>query len=260
MRSFFLHVFAFCYRNYLFARRNVFVLVEMLFWPVLGILSIGLMGSFLQFGSNTLGFVLTGAIAAGVLQVAQLDVGYSLLYDIWSKSLKHTFLTPAGIPSALAGAWIVGILRGTIIYALLAVLAKIFFDFPVPPVLPMILFLAGIFWMALLSGIAVWILMLNYGQRAEISVWALSYLVMILCGIYYPVNYLPGPLYAVAQFVPLTYFLDGIRSQYGFQPLFADWLLRGWALNFIYTAVGLGLAQLALNKAHRTGLLVRMSE
>lgn len=260
MRTALLHTFAFCYRNYLFARRNVFVLVEMLFWPVLGILSIGLMGSFFRFGEDALGFVLTGAIAAGVLQVAQLDVGYSLLYDIWSKSLKHTFLTPAGIPSALAGAWVIGIARGTIIYVLLTLLAKLFFGFPLPPIGPMIMFLAGIFWMALLSGIAVWILMLTYGQRAEISVWALSYLVMILCGIYYPVNYLPAPFFRMAELVPLTYFLDGIRSQYGFHPLFADWLLRGWALNLFYTVAGWGLARLALERAYRTGLLVRMSE
>ena len=47
MRDFLIHTFAFCYRNYIFAKRNIFVVVEMLFWPMMGILSIGLMGGFL---------------------------------------------------------------------------------------------------------------------------------------------------------------------------------------------------------------------
>ena len=43
-----LRIFAFAYRDWLFARRNIFAVVEMLFWPIVGMLSIGLMGNFLR--------------------------------------------------------------------------------------------------------------------------------------------------------------------------------------------------------------------
>lgn len=260
MKLFLLHTAAFAYRNYIFAKRNVFVVVEMLFWPVMAVLSVGLMGSFLKLEENSLAFVMTGAIASGVLQVTQLDVGYSLLYDLWSKSVKHTFLTPAGLTPALLGAWIVGIVRGTIVFAVLVLLSKIFFQLTLPSFLPMVSFLLGVFWMSLLAGMCVWALILIYGQRAEISVWALSYLVMVLCGIYYPVNLLPEPFLTLAQCVPLTYFLDGVRSHYGFQPLFSNGILKGWLLNFFYAFVGIGCVRLALNHARRTGLLLRLSE
>ncbi len=260
MRNFFIEFLAFAYRNFLFARRNVYVFIEMLFWPVVGVLSIGLMGDFLKLEDQTLNFVLTGAIASGTLQVTQLDVGYALLYDVWSKSVKHTFLSPAHISAALLGSWVIGILRGVIIFLILTGLAKVFFDFNVPPFFATCSFLLGIFWMSLITGLIVWILILRYGQRAEISVWALSYLVMILCGIYYPVQMLPEPIFSVAQFIPLTYFLEGVREHYGFAPLFKSGLWKGWTLNLLYTFGGLWCVKMAIARARRTGLLLKLSE
>lgn len=260
IRNFLIHVFAFSYRNYIFAKRNIFFLAEMLFWPVMGILSVGLMGGFLNLEANTLSFVLTGAIAAGVLQVTQLDVGYSLLYDVWSKSVKHTFLSPVHMSSAILGAWITGMLRGGIIFAALTLLARAFFDFHLPPFVPSAIFLFGTFWMSLISGIGVWVLVLLYGQRAEVAVWAASYLIMVLCGLYYPVNIFPEPLFTVARLIPLTYFLDAVRSHYGFAPTFPHALLTGALISLVYTAAGLILVQAALRHARKNGQLLRLSE
>jgi ABC-2 type transport system permease protein len=78
-------ILAFAYRDWLFARRNIFAVVEMLFWPVVGMLSIGLMSDFLKLDRSMQAYILTGAITLGSLQVSQLDVAYALLHDIWSK-------------------------------------------------------------------------------------------------------------------------------------------------------------------------------
>ncbi|OGR83269.1 MAG: hypothetical protein A2902_03635 [Elusimicrobia bacterium RIFCSPLOWO2_01_FULL_64_13] len=260
MRIFIIHTLAFAYRNAIFAKRNIFVVVEMVFWPVITVLTIGLMGSFLALEEKTLAFVMTGAIASGVLQIAQLDVGYSILYDLWSKSVKHTFLTPAGMTPAILGAWVIGIARGTAVMAVLTGLSARAFGFPLPPLWPALVFSAGVFWTALLAGIVVWVLILTFGQRAEISVWALSYVVMLLCGIYYPVDLLPQPLYALARLLPLTYFLDSLRHAYGFPLLFPRGIWEGWALNAVYAVLGIGLVRAAVSRARRTGLLLRLSE
>lgn len=83
-------IIAFTYRNYLFAKRNIYAFVEVLFWPAVGVISIGLMSSFLELTSELKAFLLTGAIISGILQVTQLDVAYGFLYDVWSKSLRQT--------------------------------------------------------------------------------------------------------------------------------------------------------------------------
>src|SRR5438105_3507736 len=131
-----LRIWAFAYRDWLFARRNIFALVEMLFWPVVGMLSIGLLSDFLKVKRAMQSYILTGAIALGTLQVSQLDVAYALLHDIWSKSVKHTFLTPTGLVEYLVGPWLVGIARGTIVFFLLALFSMKAFNFYLPGFVP----------------------------------------------------------------------------------------------------------------------------
>src|SRR5206468_4071860 len=76
------------------ASRNVFFFFELLFWPIVGVLSIGLMTRFLHLTPEQASFVLIGTIALSVVNVCQLEVAYAVLLDVWSKSLKHQFLAP----------------------------------------------------------------------------------------------------------------------------------------------------------------------
>lgn len=251
---------AFAYRNWIFAKRNVFAVVEMLFWPTVGLLSIGLMGDFLHLGAGTLGFVLTGAIVGGALQVTQLDVSYSLMYDIWSKSLKHSFLAPVGIAEYILGPWLIGIVRGTIVFVLLTGFSLWAFRFQLAPIRPTVVLLMGIFLNALLVGGGACILVLLFGQRAEYSAWALAPLVMLLCGVYYPPELLPRLFYAAAQGIPLTYFLEFFRGFYGFSPVHRYLLLKGFSLCAVYLLCEWWGMRWALRQARASGILLRLSE
>jgi len=52
--------------------RNVFFFFELLFWPIVGVLSIGLMSRFLELTAAQASFVLVGTIALSVVNVCQL--------------------------------------------------------------------------------------------------------------------------------------------------------------------------------------------
>jgi len=92
-----LAVWAVTLRNALMGARNVFFFFELLFWPIVGVLSIGLMSRFLELTEAQASFVLVGTIALSIVNVCQLEVAYAVLLDVWSKSLKHQFLAPIGI-------------------------------------------------------------------------------------------------------------------------------------------------------------------
>ncbi len=252
--------FAFTYRNYLFSIRNLFAFMELLFWPMVSLISIGLLGDFLALQDKALAFILTGAIAAGVLQVAQLDVAYSLLYEVWSKSVKHTFLTPIGASEYLFGSWIIGIVRGLAIFGILGVLAKLFFGFAVPSIGATFIFLLGIFSCAFLLGLLVSVLILLFGQKAEITAWMFVYLFMIVCGIYYPISTLPKIFYVIAEWVPITYFLEYYRQSFGFEPVLKAGLLKGFALVIVYFVIGIQMMNHAFYRARKNGVIVRLSE
>src|SRR3990172_12889640 len=104
------------------ASRNVFFFFELLFWPIVGVLSVGLMTRFLRLTPEQASFVLVGTIALSVVNVCQLEVAYAVLLDVWSKSMKHQFMAPIGIRHLTLGSWLVGMVRGTAIFALLALL------------------------------------------------------------------------------------------------------------------------------------------
>ncbi len=249
-------------RNALMGVRNVFFFFELLFWPVVGVLSIGLMTRFLGLTPEQGAFVLVGTIALSVVNVCQLEVAYAMLLDVWSKSVKHQFMAPIGVRHLTVGAWLVGMVRGFIIFVLLAALGAWGFGFHVlaPGVGPVAAFLAGCFLTSWIVGVLVCALITLFGNRAEAFAWASVNLVLVLAGIYYPVSVLPGPVAVAASAIPLTYFLDAYRSHFGFPSEFAAPLATGFALSAVYAVLAHWAFRAAVEHARRTGLLLKMSE
>jgi ABC-2 type transport system permease protein len=253
-------VWAFALRSLLMASRNVFFFFELLFFPVVGVLSIGLMARFLGLDPAQTSFVLIGTIAFSVVQVCQLEVAYAVLYDVWSKSMKHQFLAPIGVRHLTTGSWLIGVARGLCVFLLLALLARWAFGFNAfAPGPGLAVLLLGCFLTAWIVGVAVCTLVLEFGGRAEASAWASANLVLVLAGIYYPISVLPGPVAALAAAVPLTYFLDAYRASYGFASEFARPVATGLALSAVYLALAHWSLVAAVGHARRTGQLLKMS-
>ncbi|MCX7698214.1 MAG: ABC transporter permease, partial [Candidatus Goldbacteria bacterium] len=85
-------------------------------------------------------------------------------------------------------------------------------------------------------------------------------LIMLIWGIYYPVNMLPNFIQIIASFIPVTYFLEYFRTGYGFKPVFDDILLKGFGLCIIYIIILFYLLDFALQRAKKTGMIIKLSE
>ncbi len=251
---------AFTMRSAIFAVRNLFVMTDVFFWPIVSLVSIGLMAQFIKLGAQTLGFVMTGTLAAGVLQIVQLDVGYTVLYELWSKSLKHTLLTPVGVAEGVVGTWVVGMVRGFIAFVFLTCAASWGFGFHLPGLLTTAGFLFGLFACAFILGILVNILILSFGQKVEITAWMFAQLFMIICGIYYPVDILPKFFQYIALMVPITHFLEFFRQSYGFKAHTPYPFFSGIALTLLYIMLSLHFLGRAYTRARKKGIIIRLSE
>jgi len=253
---------AFAFKNWIMTKRNAFAVLEVLFWPVVGFLSVGLLAEFAALEPRMRAFILIGVVSMGAVQVCQLDVAYSLLYDVWSKALKHGFVAPVSIRHMLLGSLMVGIIRGgTVLVILLGASFFLFgFNFMVPGFGPILLFAVGLFLNAAMVGMLVCILVFVFGYRAEVAAWSLVSLMLLVCGIYYPVSVLPGWAAAIAGCIPLTYFLDYFRQYYGFVSGFSGVLFKGYALLAAYLGIEMLLMRVALVRAKRTGILLKLSE
>ncbi|MBU2547949.1 MAG: ABC transporter permease [Proteobacteria bacterium] len=253
---------AFIFKNWIMTRRNVFTLFEMLFWPVVSFLSVGLLAEFAHLAPEMKAFVLIGVVAMSAVQICQLDVAYALLYDVWSKAVKHGFVVPAGIPHMLLGSLVMGVIRGGAVFVILMAASRLLFrfDFTTPGPLPLLFFVLGLFLSGAMVGLLVCVLVLALGNRAEVAAWSLVSLILLVCGIYYPVTVLPPGVALMAEYIPVTYFLEYFREFYGFKPIFGHVLAKGYALVVLYLVLEVFLMKAALNRAKKKGILLRLSE
>jgi len=262
LRADWARTWAFAHRDLVMAGRNVFFVFELTFWPAVAMLSHGLLTRFLDLTPAMTSFILVGTMALSAVQVCQLDVAYAVLFDIWSKSMKHQFLSPVRIGHLTVGSWLVGIGRGLLVFALMAAIGTwaFGFDFVGGGLGRLSLFLLGCFATALIVGTLVCALVLLFGTRAETSAWATVNFIVMLAGVYYPVSVLPGWAAAISRGIPLTYFLDAVRAGYGFRSQFAHPFLTGFALTVLYVALAHWVLASAVRRARRTGLLLKLSE
>jgi len=255
-------VSAFFLRNWRMTHRNVFTVFEIVFWPIVNLLSVGLLITFLQAEPETVVFVLVGTFALSTVQVCQLDVAYAALFDMWSKSIKHQLVAPIRPWHLVLGSWLMGLLRGTAVFTLQAAVSHWVFGVSVLAhgVAPAAALLVGLLLSAAGVGLLVSTLLMLFGLRAEVSAWSGVSLVLLLCGVYYPVSILPASLQMVAAGVPLTHFLEAFRAHLGYAPVFTTPLLRGYALAVLWAAGGYALFTWAIHRARRTGMLLKLSD
>jgi ABC-2 type transport system permease protein len=262
LRSEWTKILAFVFKNVIITKGNVFSLFEILYWPTIGLLSVGLLAKYLQLSPDMTAFILVGVISMSVVQVCQIDIAYVLLYDVWGKCVKHEFIAPINSVHLILGSWLIGIFRGGIILILLVFFSShaFHFDFLKPGINALLVFLVSLFLTSALVGIIVCILVLVFGHKAEVAAWSLVSLMLLVCGIYYPISMLPGPIMAVAKFIPLTYFLEYFRSFYGFSSDLSGFLVKGYGLALVYLGLAWIGLDLVIRNAKRTGILIKLSE
>jgi len=252
---------AFSYRNVTMVKRNVFLLSEIFFWPFIGLLSMGFMLSYLKPGARDSAVVMSGVAAFSVLQTCQLDVAYVMLFDMWSKSMKHTVAAPIGKRHFLLGSWLIGIIRGTVTFFIITLFMHLIFKYDILKVgfAPTFTFLAGLMISGLIIGMFTTVALYTFGMRAEIVPWSIVSILLLVCGIYYPVDVLPPVLRHIGEAIPLTYFLEAYRGAYGVvaSPYAA---LKGFVLSGIYISIVFWLLTQAERRARRRGLILKMSE
>jgi ABC-2 type transport system permease protein len=64
----------------------------------------------------------------------------------------------------------------------------------------------------------------------------------------------------LAEIIPLTYFLEYFRLFYGFPPISSHVLAKGYGMVIVYLVIEVLAMKMALQRAKRTGLLLKLSE
>ena len=206
------------YRHLALYRRSWPRLLELAYWPVLGMCIWGFTASFLAGRLGAGAAVATSALIGGVLlwEVClrgQMGMAISFLEEIWSRNLGHVFVSPLRpweLVAALIGMSIIRMAVGVAPAILLAWFLYAFNLFALGPVL--VLFFINLLLMGWWVALGVISLILRHGAGAEPLAWSVLFGITPFSAVYYPISVLPAALQPVALALPSAHVFEGMRG------------------------------------------------
>jgi ABC-2 type transport system permease protein len=236
-------------------------LLEIVYWPVLQIITWGFLQSYIAQNANFFaraGGTLIGAVILwDILFRGQLGFSISFLEEMWARNLGNLMMSPLKPIEFLIALMVMSIIRLAIGVIPMTLLAMVFFQFNFYSLgLPLIAFFCNLIFTSWAVGIFVSGLVLRNGLGAESIVWTLMFALMPLACVYYPVRVLPHWLQQVAWSLPPTYVFEGMRSLLTDQVFRADLMVAALAINAVLLVASFAAFLALLRSARRNGSLL----
>jgi ABC-2 type transport system permease protein len=102
-----------------------------------------------------------------------------------------------------------------------------------------VFFYLGLILFSAVIGIVVCALAFRFGGRAHVGATSIVSVLILLSGIYYPIDVLPEPLKLISYGIPITYFLEYFRAMYGFEASGGHLLTKGFLLVLVYLVLAI---------------------
>jgi ABC-2 type transport system permease protein len=138
----------------------------------------------------------------------------TVAWERWEGTIEYTFMSPLSRPMHLLGMGLFAVAYGVLRASLLFVVVSFFFDVQ----LPAANYLAAMVILAIASfsfvgiGIMTAVLPLISPEKGTQLGFVAQGVLLVLSGVYYEVEVLPGAMQWLSQFSPATYALHGIRA------------------------------------------------
>jgi ABC-2 type transport system permease protein len=206
--------YAFVERNFFLTRRYWGWELAFLVYSVAGALSISLIGA--AAGDDRLLLTLMiGAIFWNYLSVVFGWIAETIQVERWEGTLEYTFMAPIRRWTQLLGSCLYAMGYGLVHTAVILVVMMVFFrqlDLQVQNVPTALVFvLLGSFSFVGIGMMAA-ILPLLYVERGAQMTFVLQSCLLLVSGVYYPIDVLPPWMQVLSKVSPATYVLDGVRA------------------------------------------------
>jgi ABC-2 type transport system permease protein len=240
-------------------------IVDLIYWPAVQMLMWGFLQLYLAEQSGPLAFA-GGAFIGSVLLWdilfrGQIGFSISFLEEMWSRNLGNLMMTPLRPSELIAALMVMSIVRVLIGMVPVTFMAMLFFGFNL---WGLGLAVAAFFFNLILTSWSIGLvasgMVLKKGLGAEGLAWSLTFLLLPLCCVYYPVSVLPQWLQWIALALPPTHVFEGLRALVLGQAFDARAMLTALGLNLLYFAAAGAAFFLLLRSARRSGALMQTGE
>ncbi len=159
-------------------------------------------------------YLLVGTLIWSYLSVIFYSISEMIAWERWEGTIEYTFMAPVSRATHLVGTTLFAIIYGILRTLVILVIVASFFhlDLAGANLLgAVLLLLAGsVSFVGL--GIVAAVLPLLYPERGAQMTNAAAAILLLISGVYYPVETLPGWLQVVASASPATYVIEGMRG------------------------------------------------
>ena len=159
-------------------------------------------------------FLLIGTLVWAYLSAVLDDMSLVITWERWEGTIEHTLMAPVPRAVHLVGMSAFGVMHAILRTLLILACSLPFFHVSWAhaswPAAAVVIMVGSISLVGL--GILTGILPMLYPERGEQMSFMMQAAVLLVSGVYYGVDVLPGWLQAVARLSPATYLLRGIRS------------------------------------------------
>lgn len=240
-------------------------LLELAYWPLMNLMMWGFLQTFIARSSDV--FAAAGGVLVGSVLLwefmfrSQLGFSISFFEEMWSRNFGHLLVTPLRPIEFIAALMTMSVLRMIIGMAPALVFATFYFGFNLFALgVALVAFLANLVMFGWAVSAVVTGIILRNGLGAESLAWAVPFIFLPLCGIYYPVDVLPEALQGLAWALPPTHVFEGMRAILFHQSV--DWGRLGLAtlMNLAYLGAGLAAFMGFLRAARARGMLLSIGE
>jgi len=159
-------------------------------------------------------YLLVGALIWQYLSVIFYAISEMIAWERWEGTIEYTFMAPVSRPTHLVGTTLFaigyGIVRTLVILGIVAFFFKL--DLSEANLFGAVLMLlAG---SVSFVGLGIWaaVLPLLYPERGAQMTNAVAAILLLISGVYYPIETLPNWLQPIAKASPATYVIKGMRA------------------------------------------------
>ncbi|HEV2108647.1 MAG TPA: ABC transporter permease [Thermomicrobiales bacterium] len=257
-------VWGFVQRNYYLTKRYFWWELVWLVYTTANALSIGYIGAGLG-GENIASattFLLIGALLWSYLSMLFDILAETVMWERWEGTIEYTFMSPVSRATHLIGTGIYAVIYGIIRMVVMLGVISLFFDLQ----LRNANYLAAFVILAIASvslvgfGMVGSVMPLLSPEKGAQVTFIFASILLLVSGVYYPIEVLPGWMQALAKISPAYYALQGMRSALVDGAALASQWANIWPLLIIGAVsvpLGIRIFELGERFAKRTGRLKR---
>jgi ABC-2 type transport system permease protein len=206
--------YAFIERNFFLTRRYWAWELAFLVYSVAGALSISLIGAD-QGSPRLILLLMVGAIFWNYLSVVFSWIAETIAVERWEGTLEYTMMAPVRRWTQLFGSVLYAMVYGLVHTAVILIVLVLFFPqldvTGANPVTVVSFMILGSFSFVGIGMIAA-ILPLLYVERGAQMTFVMQSCLLLVSGVYYSIDVLPGWMQVLSHLSPATYVLDGVRK------------------------------------------------